>query len=523
MNKIITRICVLAMLALPGKGVAASFVPGCYAVVADTAFVRDTARVVSTRLSAGTLVVDTTLMVSTTYVVDTMAGTIARVSVPQVSDSLAVRSVGGSGVPDTCIIEWADSFALTLQFPLTASRREVEKDYCLWFTPSLCGAGDTLALPAVVFQGKRHRKYSAREAWLDGRQEWYPSVPKGVPGDTLWYEMRIAVQPWMRYGNLALCLAREKEGCCSVDTLAPLCREPFRYIPPYHPVIPLVVPQTYALAQENPVLHRLADYRPYDGTQVLRKEPGALYVHYPVNRSYLDTLYRTNNETLDKIVELTARVSADSAAEVRFIEIIGLASPEGPLAFNIRLAQRRAEALARYIQERTGYPDSLFRLVSGGPAWTELRDYVADTDSTNEFRDGLLQVIDSIPDPVMRESAMRRLRGNRAYRYLCREALPELRNAGYVRIYYDNAPDRVAIVINRAIGLLTSGYPAEALAMLETVAYDPRSYNALGNACYVNGDIARALDYLQQAAQAGDEAAARNLFLIKRRIGDGAE
>ena len=63
MNKIITRICVLAMLALPGKGVAASFVPGCYAAVADTAFVRDTARVVSTRLSAGTLVVDTTLMV----------------------------------------------------------------------------------------------------------------------------------------------------------------------------------------------------------------------------------------------------------------------------------------------------------------------------------------------------------------------------------------------------------------------------------------------------------------------------
>ena len=262
MNKIITRICVLAMLALPGKGVAASFVPGCYAVVADTAFVRDTARGVSTRLSAGTLVVDTTLMVSTTYVVDTVAGTIARAAVPQVSDSLAVRSVGGSGVPDTCIIEWADSFALTLQFPLTASRREVKKDYCLWFTPSLCGAGDTLALPAVVFQGKRHRKYSAREAWLDGRQEWYPSVPKGVPGDTLWYEMRIAVQPWMRYGNLALCLAREKEGCCSVDTLAPLCREPFRYIPPYHPVIPLAAPQSYALAQENPVLHRLADYRP---------------------------------------------------------------------------------------------------------------------------------------------------------------------------------------------------------------------------------------------------------------------
>ena len=99
MNKIITRICVLAMLALPGKGVVASFVPGCYAVVADTAFVRDTARVVSTRLSAGTLVVDTTLIVSTTYVVDTVAGTIARAAVPQVSDSLAVRSVADRVYP----------------------------------------------------------------------------------------------------------------------------------------------------------------------------------------------------------------------------------------------------------------------------------------------------------------------------------------------------------------------------------------------------------------------------------------
>ena len=101
--------------------------------------------------------------------------------------------------------------------------------------------------------------------------------------------------------------------------------------------------------------------------------------------------------------------------------------------------------------------------------------------------------------------------------------MPELRNAGYVRIYYDNAPDRVAIIINRAIGLLNSGYSAEALTMLKTVAYDSRSYNALGNAYYVNGDIAQALAYLQRAADAGDESAAYNVFLIKRRLNDDFE
>lgn len=521
MNKIIPLLSLLALMALPCKSEAFLSRPG-YFAVADTAFVNDTARVVSTRLSADTLVVDTTLMVSTTYVVAPSAKVLAPTEMPAVTDSLSVRLVSGLGLPDTCLVEWTDSLALTLQFPLTVSKKEVKKDYCLWFSPALCGAADTMDLPAVVFQGKRHRKYNVRKAWLDGRQEWYPAVPKGTPGDTLWYEMRIEVKPWMRYGHLTLCLNREKEGCCTVDTLDPVCQEPFRYRPPYCPELPLVQPLVYPLAQENPVLHHLSDYRPYDGTQVLRKEPGALYVYYPVNRYFLDTLYRSNNETLDKIVELTLRVAADTAADVRFIEVIGLASPEGPLDFNIRLAQRRAEALARYIQERTGYPDSLFRLISGGPAWTELRDIVADTDSSWSHRADLLQLIDSISDPVERERSLRRFAGGRAYRELGREALPELRNAGYVRIYYDNAPDRVAIVINRAIGLLNSGYSAEALAMLETVAHDSRSYNALGNACYVNGDPARAIDYLQRAADAGDEAAARNLFLIRRIVGDPA-
>lgn len=92
----------------PGQGNGITRAARCYAV-ADTAFVCDTARVVSTRLSAGTLVVDTTLMVTTTYVVDTATVAVGPAVVPSVSDSLSVRSVAGTGVPDTCIIEWADS------------------------------------------------------------------------------------------------------------------------------------------------------------------------------------------------------------------------------------------------------------------------------------------------------------------------------------------------------------------------------------------------------------------------------
>ena len=80
MNKIITLLCLLALMSLPCKSEALSR-PGCFAV-ADTAFVNDTAHVVSTRLSADTLVVDTTLMVSTTYVVAPSAKVLAPTGAP---------------------------------------------------------------------------------------------------------------------------------------------------------------------------------------------------------------------------------------------------------------------------------------------------------------------------------------------------------------------------------------------------------------------------------------------------------
>lgn len=53
--------------------------------------------------------------------------------------------------------------------------------------------------------------------------------------------------------------------------------------------------------------------------------------------------------------------------------------------------------------------------------------------------------------------------------------------------------------------------------MLETVAYDPRSYNALGNACYVNGDTSRAIDYLQRLPMPAMKPQPATLHLIKRR------
>ena len=124
MNKIIACIvCALVAMNIPQRALATLSVPVCQ-VSADTAFVHDTARVVSTRLCDGALVADTSLMVSTRYEVRPALRTEAPAVAPEVSDTLAVRNVSGLGMPDTLLVEWSDSIVLTLQFPLTVSKRE---------------------------------------------------------------------------------------------------------------------------------------------------------------------------------------------------------------------------------------------------------------------------------------------------------------------------------------------------------------------------------------------------------------
>ena len=87
------------------------------------------------------------------------------------------------------------------------------------------------------------------------------------------------------------------------------------------------------LQQDNQVVTHISEYRPYDRTSKLRKD------------------YRENNATLDRIVDITRQIMADSTSSVKKIQLVGLASFEGNTATNERLAQNRALALQHYIQQ----------------------------------------------------------------------------------------------------------------------------------------------------------------------------
>ena len=412
-----------------------------------------------------------------------------------------------------------DDFTINYQVALTRPA----SDYANIITPMLCGSKDTLRLEPIIVQGKRYARKAHRAAKLNKKRfvETPHYTVKNMPDcEPRTHIIRTSTsQQWLLNEPVTLCVLTEREGCCKVETLSVACTDAVQYRAPKKPFKPFFADVedntgvAGALAKDNLVLEHISKYRPYDSSRILRKEKGMLYVHFPVNKTDLRRDFRDNAPILDKIVDITRQIMADTTSRVEKIQVIGLASVEGTQRHNVQLSKGRAEALKRYVQERVDTPDDLYECISGGEAWTELRDQVNDTPS--EYREEILDIIDNEPNLDRREAKLKALDRGKAFTYLRENILSDQRNAGYVRIYYNYVPDAAAATINKASALLRQEKYAEALQMLRTVQNDERAQNALGVALYMTGDEAAALRCFERAAANGNAEAKRNLEQLK--------
>lgn len=292
------------------------------------------------------------------------------------------------------------------------------------------------------------------------------------------------------------------------------------------PFVPVLTPvpdftgRAGQLQQDNPVIQHISKYRPYDSTRILRKEKEALFVHFELAKFLLKGDFRDNQQVLDRIVDITRQIMADSTSSVKTIQIIGLASIEGNPVSNERLAQNRALALQEYIQQEVSVPDSLFETVGGGEAWAEFRDQLNDivaapvSGAPVEALRQALDIVDNEPDAVARERKLRHMNGGRTWKYIKEQILSDQRNSGYIRIYFDYVPDKAAATINEASELLTTDCGdchREALRLLQTVRNDERAQNALGVALWLCGQKDESLAVFRRAAANGNQDAANNL------------
>ena len=224
--------------------------------------------------------------------------------------------------------------------------------------------------------------------------------------------------------------------------IAPVVEETVEAVP----VVPEPEPQPKPiemLKSANPFIHNISEYQPYDRSVALRRNKEVLYVHFPVAQSTLQAGYGNNSQVMDRIIDVTRKMTADSTFMLSKIQIVGLASIEGPVAGNEKLATDRAMALQRYVQDQLQLPDSLFDTVGGGEAWADFRDQLqecADKESPEiaaELQQAL-DITDSEGDPNLRERKLRRLGGGQTWQYIKANILSNQRNSGYVRIYYED-------------------------------------------------------------------------------------
>lgn len=391
--------------------------------------------------------------------------------------------------------------------------------YSLVITPMLCGLKDTVRLEPTIIRGTRNARKYHRDMRLNHKQQTELPYRTAKQADPIVGQMAFDVHniDWMKEEPLTLCVLTEQEGCCKVETLSVECSDPIRYEAPkkvftFVPALADVADDTGvagALMKDNPVLEHISKYRPYDSSRILRKEKGMLYVHFPLDKTDLRRDFRDNASILDRIVDITRQIMADSTSRVEKIQIVGLASVEGPQKRNNFLGEGRAEALKDYVQARVDTPDELYECINGGEAWTELRDQINDSDS--HYRQQMLDIIDSEPNLDRREAKLKALDRGKAYAYLRDNVLSDQRNSGYVRIYYDYVPDAAAATINKASALLRQEKYDEALRLLRTVQSDQRAQNALGVALYMTGDKEAGIRCFEAAASNGNAEAVQNL------------
>ena len=195
------------------------------------------------------------------------------------------------------------------------------------------------------------------------------------------------------------------------------------------------------LVRTEPVLAHISEYKPYDRSQVLRRDQRALFVYFPVAKSDIQTEFRDNQQTLNHIIDVTQKMLADKDSEIRKIQIVGLASFDGKNEANERLASNRAYALKKYIQDRLAVSDDQFDVACGGEDWADFRDQVAEAIANGSDHAAALQkvidIIDREQDLTRREQQIRKLNGGLTFQYIKEQLLADQRNSGYLRIYFD--------------------------------------------------------------------------------------
>lgn len=324
------------------------------------------------------------------------------------------------------------------------------KDYILRVTPLLYGKdGQHAVLPPLEYGSRMAQIVEWREKRVKEKRKSVSAYHKA--GETVAYTFALPYGEWMNGASLRL--DAKSKGCCSEEMLPPvLLAADVALIAPVEqpvPVMPELVPapivETVAeqLAQENTFLEEWTGSTRSDEAAVADDTETALAIHFPIGKWEVLPDYENNHIALDHLVSVLNKIAGAKDSRIARILVVGAASPDGSTKQNEYLAGKRAQALTDYITSYTALSPSLFEISNIGVAWNALRALIADSDMAG--RQQVLNIIDTVPvwDATRntgRLGLIMQLNQGKTYEYMKRNFFPKLRNAGYIKVFYEAQP-----------------------------------------------------------------------------------
>lgn len=179
-------------------------------------------------------------------------------------------------------------------------------------------------------------------------------------------------------------------------------------------------------------------------------------VYFTLSRSNYEPMLDNNAVSVDSFIEqLSAGIASHSLQNVI---VTGYASPEGPVEFNKKLANKRRQALIDIIINRTTISQQqvFTQQPEKGEEWEILRTLVANTPNVPN-RDKIIAIInaDNLTD-AQRLLRIKAIDNRTTYRWLLKHIFPKLRFARAIAILRKPAPTPAPIEPAPAVEIVTA-------------------------------------------------------------------
>ena len=322
-------------------------------------------------------------------------------------DDSQLRLAGGKILIDSVLTQ-KKSDSLKVAFRLHLDSLQLKSEQQLVFTPLIAGE-DTIALNPIIINGKNQNiRYLRKSSSLKNSQAVVVRRKNDTEQQVL-FSQTLPYRKWMKAFNLSM--TEDLCGCGNLmdqDTTL------------------------MATIQPTPRISRDHYVKPKAEAIKVRAEKGEAYLSFKLNKSDILADFRENATELRKITSTIDLVKNDKDVSITNIDIHGYASPDGPYANNVRLANNRAAALRNYVCNLYTIDKKLFTYHATPEDWEGFKKKVEASNLAD--KSAILAVANSSLAPDAKDLKIKKLYPA-SYRYIMSEIYPRLRHSDYTVTY----------------------------------------------------------------------------------------